>query len=103
MADNIIITLSTIVQRNEIRFIANKLGEEMVMMNMDNGDFITLNNVGADIWGLSGQPLPVSGLVQKLLSIYDITDEQCTNETIKFLQTSMEQGMFTIHSNLNGG
>jgi hypothetical protein len=98
MSENTIITLNTVVQRNEIRFIANKLGEEMVMMNMDNGDFITLNNVGADIWELSKQPISVQDLVQKLLGIYNITPEQCTGETISFLQTSTEQSMFTIHT-----
>ena len=70
----------------------------MVMMNMDNGDFITLNNVGADIWDSSGQPISVNDLVQKLLNMYNITDEQCTNETIQFLQNSMEQNMFTINT-----
>ena len=87
MTNNNIINSNTIIRRNETKFIANKLGEEMVMMNMENGDFITMNNVGADIWSLCEQPLPVKELIEKLLHLYNISKEQCINETIQFLQT----------------
>jgi hypothetical protein len=92
------ITLSAVIRRNDTRFIANKLGEEMVMMDMDNGDFITMNKVGADIWSLAGEPLAVKELIQKLLDLYNITEEQCTKETIAFLNASQEQNMFIINN-----
>ena len=98
MENNNSIILNAIIQRNEAKFIANKLGEEMVMMNMENGDFITMNNVGADIWNLCEQPLFVKELVQKLLGLYNISEDQCINETIQFLQTSMDQNIFTIQN-----
>jgi len=95
------IIIDAVIQRNEAKFIANKLGEEMVMMNMENGDFITMNNVGADIWGLCEKPLPVKELIQKLLNLYNITEDQCRNETIQFLQTSMEQNIFIFQNTDN--
>jgi hypothetical protein len=97
--ENNTIILSAIIQRNNEKFIANKLGEEMVMMNMENGDFITMNSVGADIWALCEQPLPVKELIEKLVILYDITEDQCTSETVQFLQTSMEQNIFTFTTN----
>jgi hypothetical protein len=98
MDDNNSIVLSTLIHRNETRFIANKLGEEMVMMDMDNGDFITMNKVGADIWSLSAEPISVNELIQKLLHIYNIAEEQCHKETITFFQASRERNMFIIHN-----
>src|SRR5580658_5282098 len=91
-------TLSTVIRRNEIRFVANKLGEEMVMMDMDNGDFITMNKVGADIWSLAAEPISVKDLIQKLLDLYNITEDQCMRETITFLSASREQNMFIIQN-----
>ena len=96
MEDNAIVTLTTTVKRNETKFLANALGEEMVMMNMENGDFISMNRVGADIWNLSQTPVSVAELVQKLLNLYDISEEQCLNEVIEFLQASTTQHMFLL-------
>jgi hypothetical protein len=102
MSQNNIITLNTVIQRNDKKFLANSLGEEMVMMNMENGDFISMNRVGADIWTIAGQQLSVKELITKLTGIYNITEDQCSNETIHFLQASMEQNMFTIYNHING-
>jgi Coenzyme PQQ synthesis protein D (PqqD) len=96
MGDINVITLDTVIKRNDTKFLANALGEEMVMMNMENGDFISMNNVGADIWNLSREPVTVKELIGKLLTMYDITPEQCEAETVEFLQASREQNMFTL-------
>jgi len=98
MNNNSTIVLTTVIQRNDTQFLANKLGEEMVMMNMESGEFITMNNVGTDIWSLSEQPVSVSGLIQKLQQLYDITEDQCMKETIQFLEMSAGQNIFTIHN-----
>src|SRR4051812_25582990 len=92
------ITLNTLIQRNDKKFLANVLGEEIVMMNMENGDFICMNKVGADIWSMAQQPIPVNELIHKLLKIYDIAEPQCIGETFQFLRTSLEQKIFTFHN-----
>ena len=89
-------TLNTKIQRNETKFLANALGEEMVMMNMENGDFVSMNKVGADIWKLTQEPVEVSEVIRKLLDLYDINAEQCSTETLAFLESSMKQNMFTV-------
>jgi hypothetical protein len=91
-----LMTLNTKIQRNETKFLANALGEEMVMMNMENGDFVSMNKVGADIWKLTQEPVEVSEVIQKLLDLYDINAEQCSTETLAFLESSMKQNMFTV-------
>jgi hypothetical protein len=98
MDQNNDITEASIIQRNTTKFLANKLGDEIVMMNMESGDFISMNNVGADIWGLSEQPISLGDLVQRLRLLYDIAEDQCMNETKQFLQVSIGQGIFTIHN-----
>lgn len=88
--------LYTVVQRNEKKFLANKLGAEMVMMNMENGDFVSLNQVGADIWELSETPITVNELIAHLLTKYEIEEGQCRNETLEFLNESVEQNIFLL-------
>ena len=98
MDNNKTIELTTIIKRNDTKFLANKLGEEMVMMNMGSGDFVSMNHVGADIWELSAEPIAVSDLINRLLNLYAITIEQCTDETLQFLRASMQQGLFIINN-----
>ena len=82
------------ISRNDTKFLANALGEELVMMNMENGDFISMNKVGTDIWNLCESPLSFSELVQKLVNIYDIEQEQCKIETTQFFENGKELKMF---------
>jgi coenzyme PQQ synthesis protein D (PqqD) len=96
MGNDNAITLGTIIQQNDKKFLANSLGEEMVMMNMENGDFISMNKVGADIWNLSRQPLSVNELIQQLLKLYDISEPECIFETVQFLEASAAQEIFTF-------
>jgi len=86
----------TRIQRNEQKFLASKLGEEMVMMNMETGDFVTMNSVGADIWALTEQSMTFDELVAQLLLTYDITTEQCREETLQFLELSQAEHMFVF-------
>ena len=88
--------LNALIQRNEAKFSTGMLGEEMVMMNMDNGDFLTMNKVGADIWSSSVHPVPVRDIIAQLIDRYQISEDQCINETIQFLQSTVKQNMFLI-------
>ena len=94
MKDTNPISMNTLVSRNETKFLANALGEELVMMNMENGDFINMNKVGTDIWNLCETQIPLSGLVQKLVAMYEIELEQCRIETTQFFENGRELKMF---------
>jgi hypothetical protein len=88
------ITPETIICRNDKKFLANALGDEMVMMNMQTGDFISMNRVGADIWNLSQMPIQIGALVQQLLSMYEIDEARCKAETMQFIESTMAQELF---------
>jgi hypothetical protein len=92
------IALDDRICRNDAKYIANKLGEEMVMMDMENGNFISMNNVGADIWSLCEKPMLVKDLVRELIKKYEISEDRCIDETIQFLGESMAQNIFTIQN-----
>ncbi len=99
MNDNNLITMDTLISRNETKFLANALGEELVMMNMENGDFISMNKVGADIWKLCETPITFSLLLQKLVNLYDIEQEKCIVETTQFFENGQELKMFLFTNN----
>ena len=85
---------NAVIARNEQRFIASTLGEEMMMMDLETGDFISLNRVGTDIWNLLEKPLPFTSLVQSLMKAYQVSEKQCLEETLRFLQQSAARDIF---------
>jgi hypothetical protein len=85
-----------VIQRKNEKFLANSLGDETVMMNLDSGDYLGVNSVGTDIWNLLSEPIAINQLIKKLLDMYDVSEEHCTAELNAFLSKMLEQGMITI-------
>jgi DNA-directed RNA polymerase delta subunit len=88
--------LNTIIQRNENNFLANSLGEETVMMDINNGDYLGINSVGTDIWNLLNEPISVQDLIKKLLELYDVSEEECATEINSFLSRMNQQNMLIV-------
>lgn len=86
----------TIIQRNEGKFLANALGDEIVMMNMDSGDYLGINSVGSDIWNLISEPITIDELIKKITAIYEVTEEQCNIEVNSFLAKMLEHDMLIV-------
>lgn len=96
MSDITVISGTSLIERNESKFLASPLGEEIVMMNIDNGDYIGVNNVGSDIWNLIDGPITVDELNRRVLEVYDISEEQLKTELETFLQRMLKQQMIII-------
>lgn len=90
------ITPDTIVVRNDKKFITSPIGDEIVMMSMESGNYIGINEVGAVIWNKLEQPMTIKEVINYLLSIYDITEDACTEKTVKHIANMANQEMVLI-------
>lgn len=66
--------------------ISTEVDGEVFMMDITDGQYFGLDEIGCSIWGLLAEPISVAGLSEKLVEIYDIKDADHVSETIKFLQ-----------------
>jgi len=96
MSDQQQVTETSVIQRNETKFLASALGEEIVMMNTDNGDYIGINSVGSDIWNLLAQPMRLDELIAKVGEIYEGDTEQLKTEINEFVQRMLKQQMIIV-------
>jgi hypothetical protein len=87
---------SSIISRKTEGILASELGNELVMMDTDNGNYIGLNETGKVIWVLLEKPLSVNELVNQLLTRYDIEVDVCMNDTIECLQKLQEQQLIIV-------
>lgn len=90
------ITLESVISRNESNFLANPVGEEIIILNMETGDYLGLNAVGASIWDQIQEPRTVQHIIDKLIAEYDIDSNTCTTETLSYLVKINQLGLLKI-------
>jgi hypothetical protein len=73
-------------------WLAAKVGDEMVMMSVENGVYIGLNPIGARVWEMIDTPKAVSQLCADLVEEFDVTAETCRAEIDSFLADLEQRG-----------
>lgn len=91
------IQATTILQRVETHFLVSPMGNETVMMNTDNGDYLGLNTVATAVWDQLATPTKYEDLINYLLSEYEVDKAQCEIEVAKLLQDMQGKKMLQIH------
>jgi hypothetical protein len=88
--------LENIVCRNEEKFMISNLGDEVVLMDIQQGHYININPVGSAIWNKLSTPLAVKDLITSLVDEYGISTNQCESDTLKFLQKLQQHHMLNV-------
>lgn len=84
------IALDTVVGRNESLLSAD-LGDDVVMMDIDNGSYYGLEAVASRIWSLLETPCSARSICAQLVDEYEIEAEQCEREVLTFLERLLSQ------------
>lgn len=79
MSDNAVIYC----RNPEIAFA--QMGDELVMMSEDHGQYLGLNAIAADIWNLLESPMNFTQLCNVLQQKYQVTTAQCETDVERFL------------------
>ena len=83
-----------VMQREDL--VAADMGDETVMMDIMSGKYFKLSEVGGSIWNKIEQPKLVSDLITALLEEYDVSEEECTKQTIEFLTQLVDKGIVVV-------
>jgi hypothetical protein len=65
--------------------VSTTLGDETVILGMEDGVYYGLDAVGARVWALLASPQRVSELVRIVTSEFDVTPEQCERDVLALL------------------
>ncbi len=61
------------------------LSGEKVMIDFDSGKYFMIKGTGNDIWDLIQEEITVDDIIKKLLSEYDVSEEECAKSVEEFL------------------
>jgi hypothetical protein len=76
-------------------FVFNEVDGELVMMNLENGAYVSLNETGKSIWNILETPKNINEIVELLLQEFEVSAEICTKEVNDFLLKMLDKNVVT--------
>jgi hypothetical protein len=85
----------TVLQR-KTDMLFNEIDGEVVMLSIENSEYYGMDKVGSRIWELLEKPLTFKELVAKLMDEYEVTEEQCGEDTMAFLKKLTDKKLIDL-------
>lgn len=87
---------SIVCQSNEID--ATDIDGEKVMMNLEEGQYFSLNTVGSRIWDIISEKKSINDIVATLLNEYEVDEDECERSVIEYLEILKDADLINILS-----
>ena len=99
MIKDMSLSLSKCVSQVEGNIVSDMDGET-VMLNVANGKYYNLGQIGGVIWELMRETIGINQIVSKLISDYEVERTECEEQVLSFLEALLDQGLITTKGNL---
>jgi hypothetical protein len=77
------------IQNKEI--IQSKIGDEVVMLDMDSGYYFGLNSVASVIWALMENEISFDLLIDALMTKFEVERSVCESDTQELIDQMLEK------------
>jgi hypothetical protein len=77
-------------------WLAAKVGDELVMMSAQRGNYIGLSEIGSRIWELIQTPQDIDALCAQLQTEFDVTPDACRSDIETFLKELVKHGAIAL-------
>lgn len=89
------------MNRNTIVHMKNKynvtdLSGEKVMVDFNSGKYFLIKGVGNDIWDMIQQEITIGDIINRLMSEYEVSMEECEESVFEFLDKLKNAGMIEV-------
>jgi len=93
---NLEMTLNSKITRNS-DIDATDLDGEVVMMNLEKGQYFMMNQVGSRIWEIIKEPSTVNNIINTLLGEFQVEKNQCKENVVEFLGKLKNANLISIN------
>ena len=87
-----VLDLATRLRQHPEQIVAEADGE-VLMMHIDSGNYYGLNEVGSFLWNQLDTPMSVRALCDAVLAEFDVDEEACVADALRFLQGMIDDGL----------
>ena len=82
---------------NSPKVIHETIDGETVIVNLDSGNYYSLDKVGADIWECIVKNVPVHGIIETIASRYSGEREEIEKATYHFVDEMQQESLIVIN------
>lgn len=82
--------------RREGDWLSAKVGDELVMMSAEKGNYIGLSEVGARVWEIIETPSEFDAVCAQLVQEYEVEPDICRAEMKAFLNELVKHGAIAL-------
>lgn len=94
------ITENSVIQKSEEQLMS-VIDNEAVILGIESGKYIGLNEIGTEIWIRLDQPILVSKLIQEFTEVYDEKEIIIHDHIIEFLTMLYKKSLIQILDETN--
>jgi hypothetical protein len=76
--------------------VSAQLGDETMILHLEDGIYYGLDAVGTSIWGLLQQPRTVAEIRDRICAEYDVEPGRCERELLSLLQQLAERRLVDV-------
>lgn len=77
--------------------IVSNMGEETVLMSIENGKYYNLGEIGGVIWKHLATPATLEQIVDQMTAEYDVSKKECEEHVLSFLNDLLAENIVQIH------
>ena len=85
----------TMLRRNS-EIISTEIDGETVMMDAEFENYFGMASVATRIWNFLEEEISFENLCTKLIETFDVEEQQCRDEVLKFLDQLQEKDLLVI-------
>ncbi|MED3912181.1 lasso peptide biosynthesis PqqD family chaperone [Peribacillus simplex] len=90
-----VLSKNKLITQNQGNIVSDMDGE-LVMLSIEKGNYYNLGVLGGEIWSLIERPITISDLIDKLMSQYDVSQQECEEEVLSFLSDLYNEGLIIL-------
>jgi hypothetical protein len=76
--------------------LSSRLGSEQVMLNLRDGTYYGLDDVGSEIWALLQQPITIGEICETVVESYDVEVERCRDDVVRLMEDLIRRGLVEL-------
>ncbi|WP_271424086.1 PqqD family protein [Aequorivita sinensis] len=73
--------------------VSGRLQDEQVILDIEKGNYFSLNPVATKIWDILEKPLTTEEVCVKLLEEYNVESDKCKTETNTYIEEMIKLGL----------
>lgn len=94
LPDEVSIDSHVVVVREQV---TSHLGDESVILSLNDGMYYGLNSLGTRIWGLLDRPRPVREICEMIQEGYEVGPAECEQAVLALLRDLIARGLVVLH------